>query len=43
MILLDSNYNSRQKEVVFVNIEARVQDLWLDKPFGPQSQGQSNF
>ena len=40
MILLDSFYDSRENEVLFVKIGARVLDLWLDKSlakcFGPK-------
>ena len=34
MILLDSYYHSWKNEVSFVNIGARVLDLWLDMSSG---------
>ena len=33
MILLDSSHDSSENEVLFVKIEARVLDIWLDKCF----------
>ena len=36
MILLDSSHDSCENEVLFVNIEARVLDLWLDMSSGPK-------
>ena len=36
MILLDSYYHSWKNEVSFVNIGARVLDLWLDMSSGPK-------
>ena len=35
MILLDSSHDSRENEVLFVEIGPRVLDLWLDKSSGP--------
>ena len=36
IIFLDSSYDSGKDEVLFVKIEAKVLDLWLDKSFGPK-------
>ena len=32
---MDSSYNSRKNQVLFVKIEARVLELWLDMSSGP--------
>ena len=34
--LLDLSHHSRNNEVLFVNIGARVLDLWLDMSSGPK-------
>ena len=40
MILLDSSYNSRENDVLFLKIEGKVLIQWLDKSiakdFGPE-------
>ena len=42
MILLDFFYDSWEKKVLFVKIQARVLDLWLDTPFGSRWPKQPN-
>ena len=36
MILLKANYDSGLNEVLYVKIDGRVQELWLDTSFGPK-------
>ena len=36
MILLDSYYDSKENEVIFVKIRARFPNLWPDTSFGPK-------
>ena len=36
MILLDLPYDFGENEVLFVKIETRVPDIWLDTSFGPK-------
>ena len=36
MILFDLSYDSWENEVLFVKIEARVLDVWLDTSSGPK-------
>ena len=42
MILLDFFYDSWEKKVLFVKIQARVLDLWLDTSFGSRWPKQPN-
>ena len=36
MILFDLSYDSSENDVLFVKIEARVLDVWLDTSSGPK-------